>query len=197
MSNTYQPESLHPYIMNDRLKKATGSGGISNIPIASADTVGGIMIGGSANPITITGSGNASVRKATSELLGVVKAGDGVSVDEDGAISGVAYSTTEHKTGRKWIDDKDIYEKTFQYTPTSAESHIELNTSMDAVISIIGTLHDETSNNYFDVNGYLTSSTFMYAYVNTNDSKLMYRIPNNLVNMAHTVTIQYTKPTTP
>ena len=115
MSNTYQPESLHPYIMNDRLKKATGSGGISNIPIASADTVGGIMIGGSANPITITGSGNASVRKATAELLGVVKAGAGVSVDEDGAISGVAYSTTEHKTGRKWLDGRDIYEKTIQY----------------------------------------------------------------------------------
>lgn len=108
MSNTYQPESLHPYIMNDRLKKATGSGGI---PIASADTVGGIMIGGSDNPITITGSGNASVRKATAELLGVIKAGDGVSIDADGAISGVAYSTTEHKTGRKWIDGKDIYEK--------------------------------------------------------------------------------------
>ncbi len=111
MSKTFQPDSLHPYIMDARLKKATGSGGISNIPIASADTVGGIMIGGSANPITITGSGNASIRKATAELLGVVKAGDGVSVDADGAISGVAYSTTEHKTGRKWIDGKDIYEK--------------------------------------------------------------------------------------
>lgn len=111
MSKIFQPDSLHPYIMDARLKKATGSGGISNIPIASADTVGGIKIGGSANPITINGSGNASVRKATSELLGVVKAGDGISVDADGAISGVAYSTTEHKTGRKWIDGKDIYEK--------------------------------------------------------------------------------------
>ena len=111
MGKTFQPDSLHPYIMDARLKKATGSGGISNIPIASADTIGGIKIGGSANPITITRSGNASVRKATSELLGVIKAGDGVSIDADGAISGVAYSTTEHKTGRKWIDGKDIYEK--------------------------------------------------------------------------------------
>lgn len=112
MSKTFQPDSLHPYIMDARLKKATGSGGISNIPIASADTVGGIKIGGSANPITIDGSGNASVRKATSELLGVVKAGGGVSIDAEGAISGVPYSTTEHKTGRKWVDGKDIFEKT-------------------------------------------------------------------------------------
>ena len=117
--STFQPDSLHPYIMDERLKKATGSGGIGNIPIASADTVGGIMIGGSANPITITGSGNASVRKATAELLGVIKAGDGVSIDADGAISGVAYSTTEHKTGRKWVDGKDIYERTIALNLTS------------------------------------------------------------------------------
>ena len=142
MGNTYQPESLHPYIMNDRLKKATGSGGITEIPIASADTVGGIMIGGSANPITITGSGNASVRKATSELLGVVKAGDGVSVDADGAISGVAYSTTEHKTGRKWIDGKDIYEKVVTLVTPLTISRNGSDTSIvpfhDTMISVKG-----------------------------------------------------------
>lgn len=91
MSKTFQPDSLHPYIMDARLKKATGSGGISNIPIASADT------------------------------LGVVKAGDGVSIDAAGAISGIAYSTTEHKTGRKWIDDKDIYEKVVPINLTTIE----------------------------------------------------------------------------
>ena len=120
MSNTYQPESLHPYIMNDRLKKATGSGGISNIPIASADTVGGIKIGGSANPITITGSGNASVRKATSELLGVVKAGDGISVDANGAISvaGISYAGSSNKTADKWVDGKDIYLRSYVFDNT-------------------------------------------------------------------------------
>lgn len=111
---SYEPRSLNPYIMEKRindLSKAVGGGGIGSIPIASSDTVGGVMIGGSANPITITGSGNASVRKATSELLGVIKAGNGVSIDAEGAISGVPYSTTEYKTGRKWIDGKDIYQK--------------------------------------------------------------------------------------
>ena len=131
MSKTFQPDSLHPYIMDARLKKATGSGGITEIPIASADTVGGIMIGGSANPITITGSGNASVRKATSELLGVVKAGDGISVDADGAISGVPYSTTEHKIGRKWTDGKDIYEKTLTF-----ETAVSISTSSIGSIGV-------------------------------------------------------------
>jgi len=88
MSNIYQPESLHPYIMNDRLKKATGSGGIGNIPIASSDTVGGIK----------------------------VPANSGMTVDADGAISGVPYSTTVHKTGRKTVGGKNIYEKTINIT---------------------------------------------------------------------------------
>lgn len=192
MSNTYQPESLHPYIMNDRLKKATGSGGISNIPIASADTVGGIMIGGSANPITITGSGNASVRKATSELLGVVKAGDGVSINADGAISGVAYSTTEHKTGRKWIDDKDIYEKTIHasdvtLTATSViDANIKSNT-VDTLISISGTILDDEGSLY---ECYVSSSDRVVPVVNTNGVTLLI---SNVTVKGYDITVQYTK----
>lgn len=30
-----------------------------------------------------------------------------------------AYSTTEHKTGRKWIDGKDIYEKSYPISETT------------------------------------------------------------------------------
>lgn len=86
MSKNFQPDSLHPYIMDARLKKATGSGGISNIPIASADTVGGIKVPDNSG-ITIDGSGNAYAYKP------------------------INYSTNEVNTGRKWIDGKDIYEK--------------------------------------------------------------------------------------
>ena len=150
MSKSFQPDSIHPYIMDARLKKATGSGGIVNIPIASSDTVGGIMIGGSANPITITGSGNASVRKATSELLGVVKAGDGVTVDADGAISGVAYSTTEHKTGRKWIDGEDIYEKVFEYEGALGDTAATLASDIDYMSNIVNAIciSDGVENSY-------------------------------------------------
>lgn len=86
MGKSYQPDSLHPYIMDARLKKATGSGGISNIPIASAETLGGIKVPADSG-ITITGSGNAYAYKP------------------------INYSTNEVNTGRKWIDGKDIYEK--------------------------------------------------------------------------------------
>lgn len=187
MSNTYQPESLHPYIMNDRLKKATGSGGITEIPIASSDTVGGIMIGGSANPITIDGSGNASVRKATSELLGVVKPGDGVSIDADGAISGTAYSATEHKTGRKWLDGRDIYEKTIQYESpylniATAGTTIEASTGVDFALSAQA------------IDPTYKSSTPIKVGIESGNLK-GYAFDTQFT--AESVTIEYVKPVTP
>lgn len=188
--STFQPDSLHPYIMDERLKKATGSGGIGNIPIASADTVGGIMIGGSANPITITGSGNASIRKATSELLGVVKAGDGISVDADGAISGVAYSTTEHKTGRKWIDNKDIYEISYDYAITTSGANVETGLivpDFDNIVNFFGTVNNGASINY---------GTEINVILDT-DRQIKLKAPAWAVGSHMLITYQYTKPTTP
>lgn len=179
---SYKAESLHPYIMNDRIKAASGTGGISNIPIASADTVGGIMIGGSANPITITGSGNASVRKATSELLGVVKAGAGVSVDADGAISGVAYSTTEYKTGRKWLDGRDVYEQTYVFENSFVVGTSGYDTGIsDAVFDVI-----LNCNAYGVVPSCRALSTFLQS------GTLRLGADNNFT--VKTLTITYVKP---
>ena len=194
MSKTFQPDSLHPYIMDARLKKATGSGGISNIPIASADTVGGIMIGGSANPITITGSGNASVRKATSELLGVVKAGDGTSIDADGAISGVAYSTTEHKIGRKWLDGKDIYERTFTNIALKNNGTTDIATlsGISDVIDMRGIAQNNTES--------LNARPLPFAATSNNDIRLDVTTDvlkvitySDWSSYTASVTIQYTK----
>lgn len=193
---SFNAESTHPYIMNSRIKATSGTGGIGNIPIASAETLGGIKIGGSANPITITGSGNASVRKATSELLGVVKAGDGVSIDAEGAISGIAYSTTEHKTGRKWIDGKDIYEKTIHasdVTLTATEvidATIKSNT-VDTLIAIIGTVLDNEGSLY---ECYVSSTDRVVPVVNTNGVTLLI---SNVTVKGYDITVQYTKLTTP
>ena len=184
MSNTYQPESLNPYIMNDRIKKATGSGSIGNIPIASADTVGGIMIGGSANPITVTGSGNASVRKATADLLGVIKAGDGVSIDVDGAISGVPYSTTEYKTGKKWIDGKDIYEKVVSLdTP--------LTVSRDGSDTGIAPFHDTM----ISAKGNASNGACICFMEFVQDSTIRLACSNDFA--VDNIIFTYTKPTTP
>lgn len=54
---------------------------------------------------------------ASAETLGGVKVGEGLSINESGVLSAGGglpnYSTTEHLTGQKWIDGKDIYEITY------------------------------------------------------------------------------------
>lgn len=159
MSKTFQPDSLHPYIMDARLKKVTGSGGIGNIPIASADT------------------------------LGVVKAGDGVSINADGAISGVAYSTTEHKTGRKWIDGKDVYEITFTFSTSTANTKTDSGVKLpdrDRVIQLDGILGNGVP---------VFSDIDSKVGVMIENGKLVYYVPNWAINATMYITMLYTKPT--
>lgn len=190
---SYKAESLHPYIMNDRIKAASGSGGIGNIPIASADTIGGIMIGGSANPITVTGSGNASVRKATSELLGVVKGGTGATIGTDGSINvdtyiPPAYSTTEHLTGRKWVDGKDIYEKTILLENVAITANqgvvVGENFGIDKTINAI--LRVESENGTVSIGLWINGS-----------NQIIFQSPASYAQGNVYLTIQYTKPATP
>lgn len=88
------------------------------------------------------GGSGGTIPPATSEKLGGVKIGEGVNVSEDGTISvpsyiPPAYSTTEHKTGRKWIDGKDIYERIIDYTGALGSTATELSSGIDYISNII------------------------------------------------------------
>lgn len=83
---SYEPRSLNPSIMEKRINDLSKASGTGAIPIASAETLGGIKVPADSG-ITIDGSGNAYAYKP------------------------INYSTNEVNTGRKWIDGKDIYEK--------------------------------------------------------------------------------------
>ena len=94
------------------------------------------------------GGSGGTIPPATSETLGGVKIGAGVNVSEDGTISVSsyaphAYSTNEVATGRKWIDGKDIYEKTYYYengialTAAGADTGIP-HTNFDKIINCRG-----------------------------------------------------------
>lgn len=161
MSKTFQPDSLHPYIMDARLKKATGSGGISDIPIASADT------------------------------LGVVKAGDGVTVDADGAISaGGTLSTTEHKTGSKWLDGKDIYRKAIPINESSLSSstiEVLVDVASMSLITKAGLVVKASTEIGFDP---------ALCYMNIVDNKLYMKPTSTWNNITDaTLIIEYTKVT--
>lgn len=69
----------------------------------------------------IGGSGGGGhITPATTETLGGVIVGDGLSVTEEGVLSANSqtwnYSTEEVNTGQKWIDGKDIYAKVIVLT---------------------------------------------------------------------------------
>lgn len=105
-----------------------------------------------------------------------------------------AYSTTEHKTGRKWIDGKDIYEKTIHAsdvtlsTTAIIDSDIKSNT-VDTLISIIGTALDNEGSLY---ECYVSSTDRVVPVVNNNGVTLLI---SNVTVKGYNITIQYTKPT--
>lgn len=193
MTKSYQPDSLHPYIMDTRLKKATGSGGISNIPIASADTVGGIKIGGSANPITINGSGNASVRKATSELLGVVKAGAGVSVDADGAISTTInmLSNTDYLTN-KVLNGKPVYARYINLE--AAVGDRDVLTDVDEIVLCNLKIIANDFVTILPAYNFQYNTSFTYR-LNITSHTIEFKTSDNNTSYAMTGYIEYTKPT--
>jgi len=103
----YEPRSLNPSIMEKRindLQKTSGGGGFE-LPIASAETLGGIKIPADSG-ISITGSGNAYAAKP------------------------IVYSNDETDTGAKWTDNKPIYRKTFRFIDGLVVSHSGSDTEL-------------------------------------------------------------------
>lgn len=154
----------------------------------------------SGNALTFTehfkAGGGADLAPATANTLGGVKVGNGLNVASDGTLSvaGVDYSTTEHLTGRKWIDGKDIYEKTIHandvtLTTTSViDATIKSNT-IDTLVSIIGTVKDDEGSIY---ECYVSSTDRVVPVVNINGVTLLI---SNVIVKGYDITIQYTKPT--
>lgn len=119
------------------------------------DSAGNPAIIKRGNELTFTehfnAGGGSELSPATAETLGGVKVGNGLNVTSDGTlnVAGVDYSTTEHLTGRKWIDGKDIYEKVVVLdsviTVTTNWTNLELsNADYDAMIHANG-LHEDGS----------------------------------------------------
>ncbi len=109
---SYEPRSLNPNIMEKRINDLSKASGTGAIPIASAETLGGIKVPADSG-ITVTGSGNAYAYKP------------------------IDFSTVEKNTGRKWIDGKDIYEKIIDYTGALGSTATELSSGIDYISNII------------------------------------------------------------
>lgn len=127
---------------------ANAGGGSYALPVASADTLGGVKVGSnlSIDDGVLSAPAPYSLPTASADTLGGVKVGNGLSIDY-GVLSNnnptpytpADYSTTEVDTGAKWIDDNKIYRKviTFQSDLTVSNSSW---TSTSEAISDIDTL---------------------------------------------------------
>ena len=150
---------------------------------------------------------------ASSEVLGGVKVGENLSIMEDGTLNAEASGTsvlspgavlydTEEKIVGKWIDGKPIYEKVIYVNIVDRDWHnIQMDVSIDNVIKLKGILYQGNSYPYFiELQG--------NTYPNTNErAMLLYKKDENYIrygvlytqtDLTSTylyITIQYTKTT--
>ena len=117
---SYEPRSYDPYTMEKKLNDCVGGGGID--PSAISELQAEIDILGSQNSVMVQDI-----------------------VDIKGSLNSLtaAYSTTEHKTGRKWTDGKDIYERTFTFSESIIVSSSGTSTGISAlginnIVNVIG-----------------------------------------------------------
>lgn len=157
--------TLNPFANAKRTAQGTG-GGVSPAVIEEIQS-----------EITILGSQNETQAQDITDIKSQLTelAGD--------------YSLTEHKTGRKWIDGKDIYEITFEFNTTEGQQKTDSGVTLptrDKVIALSGMLGNAVP-----------------VYSNVDDSvgviiengKLVYYVPNWATTSKMYVTMLYTKPT--
>ena len=157
---------------DDRIQNITGSIQLSATPQATTGAFGATQYAwaapnasGYSSTITFDASKVARAGETTrtkeKAVYYYIKAVDGVDIaDEDTFLNTVvntiqdaqSYSTTEEKTGGKWIDGKDIYRKTY-YSATNWSN---------------GTIIDTISNisSIIDVRDITTFSLTGFSYVN-------------------------------
>lgn len=145
------------------------------------------------NQLTFTddfkAGGGDELAPATANALGGVIIGSGVDVTSDGTISVTppAYSTTEHLTGRKWINGKDIYEKTIELSITSIESEsVVIVSNIDYVDTLIDSNFTVQKTN-------VKGCERACVYVSANNELKIHTIERWTDIVSSQVTIQYTK----
>lgn len=109
-----------------------------------------------------------------------------------------AYSETEINTGRKWIDGKDIYAKTFTGTTTSSTTDKKFaDTGISSDCTIIDFKGLTKQGNIIGAIGYYIEATNrlqIYVRVDSGEYKIMYITGSSFLYGTTIVTVYYTKP---
>lgn len=196
----------------------TSGGGISEIPIASTTTLGGIKVGanltidedGTLNASASGGSGSGSDYElpiASAETLGGIKVGDNLSIDENGVLSasgsGSDYEdkyrlNEEVKTNKTWINGKPIYRQVLKGTKVAGTNLTwDLSSfNIDYIMHFDGSLQLNSVDGYqYPLNRYESNSTFTFAYYAPTTKTLSYNGGSSWCSGPVTIIIEYTKTT--
>ena len=110
----------------------------------------------------------------------------------------VDYSTTEHLTGRKWIDGKPIYSKTFQKNlQGGATEDIGEIQNLDTLVNMEITQKSPTQSNWYSLPQYQNSNYNAYVFIagNSNVIKINVNGFNGYYMGLTYITAYYTKTT--
>lgn len=143
------------------------------------------------------GGGGGSLPIASAETLGGVKVGSGLSVTSDGTLSAsggaVNYSTSRQDTGVKDIDGKTVYVKTVE-TNVIGNDWREIVFETDAVYNVVSfNGYVDIGNNHNAIWIIPTYETNMqiYTYIDMSTKKLFIRVQSSGTHRVR-FTIQYT-----
>lgn len=141
------------------------------------------------------GGGGYVLPVASADTLGGVKIGEGLNIDsESGVVNATSqtwnYSTSEVKTGQKWIDGKNIYCKVISLgnLPASSEKKVSAGVSGASVIMIDGYYNTGTTiSNLFNI---VALSNFVYDA--TSDDVII-NVSSDLSSVTAFAILYYTK----
>ena len=105
----------------------------------------------------------------------------------------LSYSTTEHKTGKKWIDGKDIYSKTFQGAFSTESMDISHNiVGVNQITKIEGFL---TVDGQILPNGMYIPASGAFVTMWATRQTIFIRSVQGYTSTTYNVTLEYTKTT--
>ena len=142
---------------------------------------------------------------ASAETLGGVKVGDNLSIDENGVLNAIGgssslnYSTTEQDTGVTWVDGKAVYQKTVPFdSSTGNESTVDLTAcDIDRLIDVHFHLGVQQGLQIAGGTGYFNGGTdYINGYYSMSEKLFHFRYGAYWMSATNYMTILYTKNTT-
>lgn len=146
------------------------------------------------------GGGSYVLPVASSETLGGVKVGSGLSINAGGVLSAnsqtVNFSTNEVNTGVKWIDNKDIFVKVYHADAlaNNADLTIEENFGVTkTLVKVDGVITTSTESGKYQYTVDYYSDSNDCAFVCVVQNNLLVRVRDNYSGYSGDFIVYYTK----